>query len=325
MNVAFQPHQDSFAEGRSPAEGEALKLACVTRDFDPSSGLFSEGEDGVLDLGECMIALNTCDEPSQIKLFDLTVFLCVKIPLHGRIDVERGGTNLAIEYGKAVLIGSSQDLVARGTHGSRFLTIWLKRDLMATRLSCIGGNLEMPSLKAVQSFDLSEPRVAFWLRTVQTAWSQRRELEALDDLYGPKIKDSHSSLIVDTFLHLQSRSLWSRNSGDTRSVPRPLQRAVAFIELNIAEQISISAVALEAQMSVRSLQLKFKQYFGQTPLAYIKAKRLRTAHRLLREGASNVSVTEIALSCGIEHLGRFSRDYQEAFGCKPSDTLKKRT
>jgi transcriptional regulator GlxA family with amidase domain len=39
--------------------------------------------------------------------------------------------------------------------------------------------------------------------------------------------------------------------------------------------------------------------------------------------AHDGSVTSIALAAGFSHLGRFSHDYAERFGERPSETLKR--
>jgi AraC-like DNA-binding protein len=50
--------------------------------------------------------------------------------------------------------------------------------------------------------------------------------------------------------------------------------------------------------------------------------RLRRAHEDLLQAPPGTRVTDVALRWGLGHLGRFSRDYLEAFGESPSETLR---
>jgi transcriptional regulator GlxA family with amidase domain len=54
-------------------------------------------------------------------------------------------------------------------------------------------------------------------------------------------------------------------------------------------------------------------------MAYVKRERLKLAREKLST-EPNLTVTEVATSCGFSHLGRFSIEYASAFGEKPSMT-----
>ena len=73
-------------------------------------------------------------------------------------------------------------------------------------------------------------------------------------------------------------------------------------------------------VSRRTLQNAFLRVLDMSPLAYIKAVRLKQAREALKNARS---VTDAATSCGFWHFGHFSQDYQTLFGERPSDTLKR--
>ena len=75
-----------------------------------------------------------------------------------------------------------------------------------------------------------------------------------------------------------------------------------------------------AGVSVRRLQQAFREHLGTTPFAHLHDLRLDRIHDDLVHGRG-VTVTEVALSCGITHLGRFAAAYRERFGELPSQTL----
>jgi AraC-like DNA-binding protein len=58
-------------------------------------------------------------------------------------------------------------------------------------------------------------------------------------------------------------------------------------------------------------------------MAYLKDHRLTLARTQLQNGPGE-RVTEIALDCGFNHLSKFSLEYQQRFGERPSETLNRR-
>jgi AraC family transcriptional regulator, ethanolamine operon transcriptional activator len=73
-------------------------------------------------------------------------------------------------------------------------------------------------------------------------------------------------------------------------------------------------------VSRRTLQNAFLRVLDMSPLAYVKAVRLKQAREALKRSQS---VTEAATACGFWHFGHFAHDYQTLFGERPSDTLRR--
>jgi AraC-like DNA-binding protein len=58
-------------------------------------------------------------------------------------------------------------------------------------------------------------------------------------------------------------------------------------------------------------------------MSYLRHFRLDRAHeRLRRADPATTSVTEVALTCGLRHLGRFATEYHDRYGETPSQTLQ---
>lgn len=95
----------------------------------------------------------------------------------------------------------------------------------------------------------------------------------------------------------------------------------------VAERIhlpfDLSELAAYAGLTVRSLQRSFVKVFNCQPLAYLRELRLDAANRELRKSAGRMSVTQIAVSLHLDHLGRFATAYHRKFGELPSETMKR--
>lgn len=106
------------------------------------------------------------------------------------------------------------------------------------------------------------------------------------------------------------------------AAPWQVRRAVDYIEANWSEPITIEALLDATQTSARSLFHLFKRTHGVSPMVYVKRVRLRHARQMLSNPAPNTTVTAVGFLCGFGNLGHFARDYFNAFGEHPSETLK---
>lgn len=103
---------------------------------------------------------------------------------------------------------------------------------------------------------------------------------------------------------------------------RVIHRADEFLHDHGDRPVHLMEVCAAVGVSARSLEYAFKEICGVTPMRYLKARRLRLAKRLLRDGTpSGMSVKQAALRSGFVQMGRFSTEYRNFFGEKPSETL----
>ena len=107
--------------------------------------------------------------------------------------------------------------------------------------------------------------------------------------------------------------------------PGPVRRALEMIEDHYPEPLTITDLAAASHISVRRLQAGFGRHVGVPPMTYLCRFRLERAHELLRRAEpETTSVTEVAMTCGLRHLGRFAAEYHGHYGETPSQTLHRR-
>lgn len=95
-----------------------------------------------------------------------------------------------------------------------------------------------------------------------------------------------------------------------------LRRAIAYIHDNLAQNISLDALASEAAMSRYHFARAFTKALGQSPLQYVIAARMERAKLRLKTLAAPVS--DIAASVGYDDVSRFSRHFQRHAGTTPA-------
>lgn len=96
-----------------------------------------------------------------------------------------------------------------------------------------------------------------------------------------------------------------------------LAEAISLMEANIEEIIPVEELSNYLKISIRQLERLFKKYLNCSPSQYYKTLRLTKAQQLLWQ--TNMSITEIALSCGFTSVPHFSKCFRQQFNLKPSN------
>jgi transcriptional regulator GlxA family with amidase domain len=86
--------------------------------------------------------------------------------------------------------------------------------------------------------------------------------------------------------------------------------------------VTVEALAIVANASVRSLFYSFRKSRGVSPMTFVRQVRLRHAKEMLISAGPETSVTSVAAICGFSNLGHFAKHYYLAFGEHPSATLR---
>ena len=103
-----------------------------------------------------------------------------------------------------------------------------------------------------------------------------------------------------------------------------IHRCKELIEERGVRQIKVGEMASRAEVSERTLQTAFKEYFGVGPIRYLQLRQLRQINIALQAAQPNgTSVAEILSRHGEWEFGRFAKRYRNLFGELPSQTLQR--
>jgi AraC family transcriptional regulator len=102
--------------------------------------------------------------------------------------------------------------------------------------------------------------------------------------------------------------------------PQKLKQAFEYIDAHLGENLSLSEIANELDMSQYYFSRLFKQSVGITPHQYLLHHRVERAKQLLRH--SEQTVTAIALTCGFAQQSHFAKRFREHTGLTPSQFRK---
>ena len=110
----------------------------------------------------------------------------------------------------------------------------------------------------------------------------------------------------------RSRGGISRPQGGVPDAPCAVLR---YIEHHLAEDLSITALAERFHYSRTHLWRMIKDATGQSPVAYIRTRRLARAQALLRQ--TDLPVQEIGEIVGLPNAAYFCRLFKEQLGSSP--------
>ena len=85
---------------------------------------------------------------------------------------------------------------------------------------------------------------------------------------------------------------------------------------NLEQNVTVADAAKASCMGMSAFKEKFTKAFGVTPMAYRRQCRMTHAAQLL--GATDKSVSDIALSVGYRNPSKFSAAFAATFGRSPS-------
>ena len=94
-----------------------------------------------------------------------------------------------------------------------------------------------------------------------------------------------------------------------------LSQVIQMMESNIEEPISPAILVRDVGMSTRQLERLFRRYLNRSPKRYYMELRLQKARNLLMQ--TDMSVINVALSCGFASPSHFSKCYRAHYDTTP--------
>jgi AraC family transcriptional regulator len=101
----------------------------------------------------------------------------------------------------------------------------------------------------------------------------------------------------------------------TGLAPRKLEQVRSFIEQHLAEPLLVEQLAAVVHMSQFHFARLFKLAAGNSPHAYITARRVERAKKLLRAG--NLALVEVGAAVGFQTQGHFTEVFHRLAGITP--------
>lgn len=152
-------------------------------------------------------------------------------------------------------------------------------------------------------------------------------LEQLAIAIATALRDGtvQDGLYVDTLAQMMAvhlaRHHSSRSPSGSASVEKPIatskmRRLMDFIEENLDRDLSLEAMAVEAEISPLYLPHAFKAAVGQSPHQYVLQRRIQKARSLLT--STDSPIADIALAAGFSSQSHLSNWFRRLVGVSPA-------
>ncbi len=251
---------------------------------------------------------------------ELSRFFLVQVPIRGSATVRCGTVTAEAQAGVRASI-LSPTLPTRMTwhDGCEKIIILIGRDALEAQFRALtdkpGDRIEFAT-----GIDLALPAGRRLSRLIELM-TDTAEGNTPHEAYMVSLRDALTTLLLTGFSHSRSAIL---DEPVAAPAPRAVRRAEAYIAAHAHEPVAMVDVATAAGVCLRSLQEAFRHARGQTLTDHIRDVRLGNFHMVLKDPNGPESVTEIALTVGLGHLGRAAAAYRSRFGESPHQTLKRR-
>jgi AraC family transcriptional regulator len=97
--------------------------------------------------------------------------------------------------------------------------------------------------------------------------------------------------------------------------PWQKRSVTAYVAANIGSTIRVSDLARVTRLSVGHFFRAYRESFGEPPLAHIARLRIKRAQSLML--TSGMSLSQVALDCGLHDQSHFTRVFRRIVGANP--------
>jgi AraC-like DNA-binding protein len=104
---------------------------------------------------------------------------------------------------------------------------------------------------------------------------------------------------------------------------RHVHKARTFIESHLDEEIKLGDIANATGVCPRLLQKAFSYHCGCSPMRFVTLARLHQVRQALTQASTNTKIVDVMMQYQFTQGGKFAKEYQQLFGEKPSETLKR--
>jgi AraC-like DNA-binding protein len=256
------------------------------------------------------------DAPVEVSLEGTGAQYLFRTTLQGQCEIRHGREHAAVAAGGLSVSSpfASSRIVTGGACRNAVLS--MPREALELHLQQLLGR----SLKQPLAFDVPLAADHPGVHALSLTLDYLCRLFALQLSLAPLrqgLADHLVQLLLTQLPHNYSNALLQ-----PAGIPLPshVRRAREYIEANLDQPLALATLCALSGVSVRTLQNGFRQFLGQTPVEFIRDRRLLAVHQALQKAEG--SVTDVLLRFGINSPAHFTQQYRQRFGCRPSDTLK---
>lgn len=248
-------------------------------------------------------------------------FFVQGFPISGQGEVRWNGHTVLVDHAAGGIVGGPGSDAGLSYDASfAHLIVKFPPAVLTRKLSALIGRPIDPPLQLTGGSDSNPTHLAGQRRLIRFL---AEEIDHAEGSLPPvALAEIEQSIIVAYLMATEHNySHWLRGT-PLAAAPWQIRRAADYIEQNWDRPITIEALTHVSGTSARSLFHLFKRTYGVSPMIFVRKIRLQRAQSMLSNPTPETSVTTVGVLCGFSNMGHFARSYYDAFGERPSETLK---
>lgn len=261
------------------------------------------------------VAINT----SNLRAYSISLPVQGKQVLNLRGQQHRSDTQTGLIVSNAEL----QDLMI-DANCTKLQVVIPEQSLNLVLSNLLHRPVEKPIIFNPQMHIESEQLIAAWWKNIQNFLQLKAQYTGF---YGLQMLSQDYENFVIKALLLSQENNYSNELKllSTQSEPSYILKVRNYMIENAHRDISVEDLQRIAGVSKSKLYDEFQHYYGTSPMSYLKSYRLQQVYKILSNSGVNkkVSISQLAYEWGFNHLSRFSQEYKDEFGEKPSETRNK--
>ncbi|GEK45790.1 AraC family transcriptional regulator [Bisbaumannia pacifica] len=268
------------------------------------------------------VSIGTIEYATRVTvgIADLTHSYSISLPLQGTQSIEYQGAAFDSDAAVGAIISPSQPLRLSMDEQCQKRLVRLSRQALEHKLSqLLRRQLSQPVI-----FDPRMPLSG----TVKEWWQMVANLQEMLHAEGslcdiPEVWSNFENSLITSLLYTQPHNYTSELLGRQQGRPAYLGELEALLHESLDRPLGLADLERAAGVSRERLYRDFHTHYGVSPIAYFRQLRFDYVRQRLERSAPNESVSSIAMDCGFQQLGRFSKEYKARYGELPSETLKR--
>lgn len=270
-------------------------------------------------IGSIRYGANVSINISNLKAYSIS------LPIQGKQSLNINGANYRSDENCGLIVSNNatQDLnIDRDCH--KLQVVIPEQSLQSVLADLLQQPVNTPVIFNPEMQINSIALIAGWWKNIQNFLELKSQYASFVGLQ--MLSADYENFLIKALLLSQENNYSAALSGLSESqAPAYIRKVKNYIIEHAHTDICAEDFQAIAGVSKSKLYQAFQQYYGTSPMLYLREYRLQQVYNILSAGQQpNISISKLAYDWGFNHLSRFSQAYREAFGESPSETKAKR-
>ena len=220
----------------------------------------------------------------------------------------------------ATIVGPGQKLASSSSQKGKALLMAIDRDSIDSALGkLLDRHLTQPLIFCAD-IDLTSDLGLSLNKFLQFLWDAAAGAGAAASFVLKELEQAFVACIIKGLPNNYTEELQYQHESALAAYVR---KAQAFIESHLHEDITVGDIATAVGVCARLLQKAFAHQCGCSPMRFVTQSRLERIRQRLDRSTADTKIGDVMMDYGFTQGGKFAKEYQQLFGEKPSETLKR--